>query len=349
MVPSGKLFDGVPTSITSDSMKSFSASRRAVALGILGLGLACAFATPAAAAATFPEGPIKMVVPWSPGGATDVLGRFIAKGLSERIGQPVVVENRAGAGGNIGTATFTRERADGYTLLVATSSTNAANPHLYKQLGFDARKDFAPVAFVASIPNVLEVNKNSKFNTFQEMLDFAKANPGALNYGSAGVGSSQHLAASLLIHLTNMDVVHIPYKGSGLAVSDLLAGQFDFILDTGSVAHVKAGALRALAVASETRLATLPDVPTFKEAGLEGMTASAWYGIVAPAGTPDEVVAYLNKEINAVVQSPEVKERLEGMGAQVPAAQTPVEFAAFINDEIDRYGELIKISGAKME
>lgn len=330
-------------------MKSFNKTRRTLAVGILGLSLAGVFAAPTVAAAEFPEGPIKMVVPWSPGGATDVLGRFIAKGLSERIGQPVVVENRAGAGGNIGTAAFTREKADGYTLLVATSSTNAANPHLYKRLGFDAKKDFAPVAFVASIPNVLEVNKDSKFNSFQELLDFAKANPGVLNYGSAGVGSSQHLAASLLIHLTKMDAVHIPYKGSGLAVSDLLAGQFDFIIDTGSVAQVKAGALRALAVASETRLTTLPDVPTFREAGLEGMNASAWYGIVAPAGTPADVVAYLNKEINAVVQSPEVKERLEGMGAQVPAAQTADEFSTFVSTEIDRYGELIKISGAKME
>ncbi|MGP1616016.1 MAG: Bug family tripartite tricarboxylate transporter substrate binding protein, partial [Pollutimonas bauzanensis] len=186
--------------------------QRVFAAAALGAGL-CAGASPAAAA-SYPERPIKLVVPWAPGGATDVLGRFIAKGLSERVGQPVVVENRGGAGGNIGTAAFVREKADGYTLLVATSSTNAANPYLYKQLGFKPESDFAAVAFVASIPNLLEVNKDSKYKSFQELLDAAKAHPGALNYGSAGVGSSQHLAASLLKHLTKIDIVHIPYKGS---------------------------------------------------------------------------------------------------------------------------------------
>lgn len=321
--------------------------KRAVAVGAMGVGL-FGVASPSASAA-YPDHPIKLVVPWAPGGATDVLGRFIAKGLSERVGQPVVVENRGGAGGNIGTTAFVREKADGYTLLVATSSTNAANPHLYKHLGFKPESDFAPVAFVASIPNVLEVNKDSKYKTFNELLTAAKANPGALNYGSAGVGSSQHLAASLLKHLAKIDIVHIPYKGSGPAVSDLLAGQFDFMIDTGSVSQVKGGALRALAVASETRIAALPDVPTFKEQGLEGMNASAWYGIVAPAGTPADVLAYLNKEINEVVQSPDVKARLEAMGAQVPAAQTTEQFSAFMNSELKRYGELIKISGAKME
>lgn len=323
--------------------------RRMIAVATIGAGCFTLMGLSPAISATYPDRPIKIIVPWSPGGATDVVGRFIAKGLSERVGQPVVIENRGGAGGNIGTAAFVREKPDGYTLLMATSSTNAASPHLYKQPGFDAKNDFSAVAFVALIPNVLEVNKNSKFQSFQQLLDYAKANPNKLNYGSAGVGSSQHLAASLLKHLTHIDIVHIPYKGSGPAVSDLLAGQFDFMIDTGSVTQVKAGALRALAVASGTRLAALPDVPTFKEAGLSDMIASAWYGIVAPAGTPAEVVTYLNKEINAVVQSPEVKEKLENMGAQVPAAQTAGEFSTFMSSELDRYGELIKMSGAKME
>ncbi|TKR57287.1 tripartite tricarboxylate transporter substrate binding protein [Allopusillimonas ginsengisoli] len=314
----------------------------AVSTGLFGITLSSAFAA-------FPDHPIKLVVPWAPGGATDVLGRFIAKSLGERVGQPVIVENHAGAGGNIGTAAFVRAKADGYTLLMATSSTNAASPHLYKQLGFKPKSDFAPVAFVASIPNVLEVNKDSKYHTFNELLEAAKANPGRLNYGSAGVGSSQHLAASLLKHLTNIDVVHIPYKGSGPAVSDLLAGQFDFMIDTGSVSQVKSGALRALAVASQTRVAALPDVPTFKEQGLEGMYASAWYGIVAPAGTPADVIAYLNREINDVVQGPDMKVRLETMGAQVPEAQTAEQFSAFMESELTRYGELIKMSGAKMD
>ncbi|MCD0502111.1 Bug family tripartite tricarboxylate transporter substrate binding protein [Bordetella petrii] len=309
-----------------------------------------AFSGPAAAAeAAYPSAPIKLVVPWSPGGATDVLGRLIAKGLTERIGQTVVVENHAGAGGNIGTAAFVRAKPDGYTLLVATSSTNAANPHLYKQLGFDPAKDFAPVSFVAKIPNVLEVPKASPYKTYAELMDDAKANPGKLNYGSAGVGSSQHLAASLLKHLTGADIVHVPYKGSGPAAAALMGGQLDFMIDTGSVNQVKAGSLRALAVASENRTAALPDVPTFAELGLPDMIAFAWYGIVAPAGTPKTVVSFLNKEINAVVQSPEIKQHLENMGAQVPAPQDAKAFGGFMDSELERYGDLIKMSGAKME
>ncbi|NYT36389.1 tripartite tricarboxylate transporter substrate binding protein [Allopusillimonas soli] len=305
--------------------------------------------TTAAASSNYPSAPIKLVVPWSPGGATDVLGRLIAKGLTERIGQTVVVENHAGAGGNIGTASFVREKPDGYTLLVATSSTNAANPHLYKHLGFDPAKDFSPIAFVAKIPNVLEVPKDSSFKTYKDLMDYAKAHPGKLNYGSAGVGSSQHLAASLLKHLTGINVVHIPFKGSGPAASALMGGQLDFMIDTGSVNQVKAGSLRALAVASEERTAALPKVPTFAELGLPDMIAFAWYGIVAPAGTPDEIVSYLNKEINAVVQSPEVKQHLEDMGAQVPPPSDAKAFSSFMQSELSRYGDLIKMSGAKME
>lgn len=329
-----------------DTMKrTLTKSVIAVTLG------AAAFTTgPAMAAAdNYPAATIKLVVPWAPGGATDILGRVLAKSLTERIGQTVVVENRAGAGGNIGTSSFVREKADGYTLLVATSSTNAANPHLYKSLGFDPNKDFSPIAFVAKIPNVLEVPKDSKFKTYTELLAYAKKHPGELNYGSAGVGSSQHLAASLLMHLTGADVVHIPFKGSGPAASALIGNQLDFMIDTGSVAQVKAGSLRALAVASENRTSALPDVPTFAEEGLPDMIAYAWYGIVAPAGTPKEVVNYLNKEINAAVQSPEVKRHLEGMGAQVPLPQSAQDFDTFMHNEIKRYGDLIKMSGAKME
>ncbi|MBN7119924.1 bugT protein [Pseudomonas oleovorans] len=311
--------------------------------------IALAAGPASASAPSYPAASIKLVVPWAPGGATDILGRVLAKSLTERIGQTVVVENRAGAGGNIGTSSFVREKADGYTLLVATSSTNAANPHLYKNLGFDPHKDFAPIAFVAKIPNVLEVPKDSQFTSYKQLMDFARENPGKLNYGSAGVGSSQHLASSLLMHLTGIDVVHIPFRGSGPAASALMGDQLDFMIDTGSVAQVKAGSLRALAVASEDRTNALPDVPTFAEQGLPDMIAFAWYGIVAPAGSPKDIVDYLNKEINAVVQSPEVKQHLEGMGAQVPAPQSAQTFSTFMQTEIGRYGDLIKMSGAKME
>jgi len=317
---------------------------RALVLAALAAGIA-----PAVHAQSYPERPIKLVVPWPPGGATDALGRLLAQRLTERLGQTVIVDNKAGAGGNIGTAAFVREKADGYTLLMATSSTNAANPHLYSRLGFDAAKDFAPVAFVAEIPNILEVPKQSPFKSVADLVAAAKAEPGKLNYGSGGVGSSQHLAGAMFKYLTGADVLHIPYKGSGPAVSDLLAGQVDMMLDTGSLAQVQAGALRALAVASRQRLPALPDVPTFDEAGVPKMYASAWYGIVAPAGTPADVVQRLNKEVNAVTSSPEVKQRMESMGALVPAGQTPEEFSTFIQSEIARYAEIVKISGAKME
>ncbi|ARP86741.1 Bug family tripartite tricarboxylate transporter substrate binding protein [Bordetella genomosp. 9] len=304
---------------------------------------------PGVATAAYPEQPIRLVVPWPPGGATDALGRIIAQHLGERLKQPVIVDNKAGAGGNIGTAAFVRERPDGYTLLMATSSTNAANPHLYSHLSFDAEKDFAPVAFVASIPNILEVPKNSPFHSVQALLDAARANPGKLNYGSGGVGSSQHLAGSMFNHATGVDIVHIPYKGSAPAVADLLAGQVDMMLDTGSLAQVKAGALRALAVGSAKRLPALPDVPTFDELGIRNMHASAWYGVVAPAGTPKDVVDRLNREINAILAAPDVRKTLIGMGAELGEPQTPAQFAAFIHDEIGRYKTIVEQSGAKLD
>jgi len=300
-------------------------------------------------AAQYPDHPIRLVVPWAPGGATDVIARIVGKRLGENLGQPVVIENKGGAGGNIGTASFVREKADGYTLLMTTSSTHGINPHLYADPGYDAAKDFSHVAFVGSIPNVLEVPAKSPFQTAQQLLEYGRENPGKLNYGSAGVGSSQHLAAAQLIRSANIEITHIPYKGSGPAVADLLGAKIDFMLDTGSLAQVKAGALRALAVASDRRLSELPDVPTFDEVGLKGMYAAAWYGVAAHAGTPADIVERLNKEINAIVQEPEIRKQLEGMGVQVGPLRTPAELDKFVLEEIDRFKDLVEMSGAKLE
>ncbi len=297
----------------------------------------------------YPDHAIRLMVPWPAGGATDVLARIIAQKLGERVKQTVIVENKGGAGGNIGTATFVKEKPDGYSVLMATSSTNAANPYLYARLGFDPVNDFTPVAYVAAIPNILEVPKNSRFTTATALIAEAKQKPGTLNYGSGGVGASQHLAGSMLKTAAGLNIVHVPYKGSGPAIVDLVSGQLDLVLDTGSLAQVRAGNLRALAVASAKRLPALPEVPTFVELGYPQMLASAWYGILAPAGLPEPLVTFLNKEINAVLTDPEVRKRMEDMGAIVSPGETPAWFGAFMQSELLRYQEIVMNSGAKME
>lgn len=297
----------------------------------------------------FPDKSVTLIVPWPPGGATDALSRILAQRLGERLQQTVIVDNRPGAGGNIGTASFVREEADGHTLIMATSSTNAVNPHLYGTLGFDPVADFAPVAFVASIPNLLEVPAGSQFNSVAEVVDFAKANPGQLNYASGGVGSSQHLAGSMFTHLTGTDITHVPYQGSGPAVTDLIAGHMDIMLDTGSLTQVKDGALRALAVAAKERLPSLPDVPTIEEAGFGAMEASAWYAIAAPAGTPEAVVERLHSEIVSVLAQEDIRDRLETMGAVLREPMSPAQTTTFFSSEIDRYKEIVSNSGASID
>jgi tripartite-type tricarboxylate transporter receptor subunit TctC len=296
----------------------------------------------------YPNQVIRLVVPWPPGGATDAIARFVGQSLSERLGQPVVIENKPGAGGNIGTEQVARSKADGYTLLMATSSTNAANPHLYSRLGFDPVKDFAPVIFVASVPNILVVPANAPVKTAKELLAQAKARPGSLAYGSGGVGSSQHLAGAMLKHAAGIDILHVPYKGSAPAVTDLMAGHVNLMLDTGSMSHIKGNRLKPLAVASKTRLPMLPNVPTFDQVGLPGMYASAWYGIMAPAGTPQPIVDRLNAEINKVIQEPKTRTKLIELGAEIGGG-SPKQFSDFVNVEITRYGDIVKMSGAKLE
>jgi tripartite-type tricarboxylate transporter receptor subunit TctC len=309
----------------------------------LGLALACGVAT----ADTYPSRPIKFVVPWPAGGATDQVARILAQPLSQAMGVPVVVENKGGAGGNIGTQSFIHDSADGYSILLATSSTNAAGPHLFARQGFDPAKDFTPVTLLVSIPNVMVVPARSPWHSIKDIVAAARQNPGKHTYGSAGIGSSQHLAGAQFKKSAAIDIVHVPYKGSGPAAVDLMAGHIDMMIDTGSLGSIKGGTLRALAVASEARLDVLPDVPTFKEAGVP-MSASAWYGVMLPANAPADVVARLSREFNTLLKNPEIRARLQGIGAEIGGGSSD-SFAKFSLSEIKRYEAIVRDSGAPKE
>lgn len=302
-----------------------------------------------AQAQTYPTKPIRMIVPWPPGGGVDTTTRMIAQPLAVRLGQPIVIENKPGAGGNVGTEVFKNEKPDGYALLMASTSPNSVNPHLYTRLGFDPIKSFTPIVLISSVPNILVVPAASPFKTVQELVAYAKANPGKLNYGSGGIGSSQHLAGVMLATATKIDMVHVAFKGAGPAGTALIAGHLDLMLDTPpALVHVTGGRLRALAVASKSRNRAIPNVPTFDELGIPGVHMGAWYGIVGPAGTPAEVVRRVNAEGNAVLNSPEMKKRLLEFAAE-PGGGTPEEFEQFMAYELKRFAEVVKVSGAKAE
>jgi tripartite-type tricarboxylate transporter receptor subunit TctC len=311
--------------------------------------LLLALAAPAALAQAYPNQPIKLMVPWPPGGGVDTTARMISEPLAQRLGQPIVIDNRGGAGGNIGTEAAARMKGDGYNLLMASISPNAINVHLYSRLGFDPVKDFAPIVYVSAVPNILVVPANSPFQTVKDVVDFAKANPGKLNYGSGGVGSSQHLAAVQFMQVAGVNLTHVPYKGTAPAEADLVAGHVSLMLDTTTcLPFVAAGKMRALAVASKKRNPALPNVPTFDEVGLPGIYASSWYGLMAPAGTPRPIIDKLNAEANAVLKSPEFQKRMVDFGAEVGGG-TPEEFAQFMASETRRYESIVKASGAKVE
>jgi tripartite-type tricarboxylate transporter receptor subunit TctC len=318
------------------------AARAAFAAGaLLALGATQALAQ------GYPDKPIRFVVPWAAGGATDQLARILAQPLSQSLGVPVIVDNKGGAGGNIGTAAVAREKPDGYTMVLATSSTNAAGPHLYAKQGFDPAKDFTAVIQLCSIPNIMVVPAKSPWNSLKDVVDAARKAPGKYTYGSAGIGGSQHLAGAQLKTAAGIDIRHVPYKGSGPAAQDLIAGHIDMMLDTGSLGSIRGGLLKPLAVASAKRLAILPKVPTFAEAGTP-MIASAWYGVMLPANAPAEVVTRLNKEFNTLLQNPEIRARLHDMGAEL-AGGTAEEFAHFSIAEIKRYEGIVRSSGAPQE
>ena len=298
-------------------------------------------------AAAYPDKSIKFLVPWPPGGATDQVARILVQPLTKELGVSVFVENKGGAGGNIGTQAFLQDKPDGYSILMATSSTNAAGPHLFANQGFDAAKDFTPVVLVCTIPNIMVVPASSPWNSLKELMADAKQNPGKFTYGSAGIGASQHLAGAQFKTVTGLDIRHVPYKGSGPAAVDLMAGHIDMMLDTGSMANIKGGKLKALGVASEKRIPELPNVPTMKEAGAP-MVANAWYGVMLPAGAPKDVTDKLNAAFNKALKDPEVRKNLQGIGAQVDGGSV-ADFTKFSQSEIKRYEGIVKMSGAPKE
>jgi len=315
--------------------------RRIALLAIVAAGAGVAHAQ------NYPLRPIKLIVPWPAGGGVDTAARMIADPLAQRLGQPVVIDNRPGAAGNIGTAVAAHEKPDGYTLLMASLSPHAVNPHLYDKLGFEPIKDFAPVALVYTVPSFLVVPGASPANSAQELVALAKASPGKLNFGSGGPGSSQHLFGVMFNTATKIDTVHISYKGTSPAEAGLVAGQVDYMLDPPTcLPFVTAGRLKALAVASPNRNPELPNVPTLDEVGIKGVYTLTYYGVAAPANTPKEIVAKLNAEINAVLKMPDVRSRLSKIAAE-PGSGTPEEFGQFMESELKRYGEIVRVSGAK--
>jgi tripartite-type tricarboxylate transporter receptor subunit TctC len=313
-------------------------------LGVLGgLGGESAFAQ------TYPVRPIRMIVAYPPGGGTDIVGRMMGQRLGENLGQTVVVDNRGGATGNIGTEIAAHATADGYTLLMGNVAPNAINVSLFKKLPFDPVKDFAPVSLVAVTPNILVVQPSSPVKTVKDLIALAKSKPGTLNFPSAGVGSSSHLAGEMLKSMAGIDMVHVPYKGGGPALVALLSGQVQLMFATlpAAMPHVKSGKLRPVAVTTSHRSQALPELPTIAESGVAGYEAATWYGLLAPAGTPKAIVDRLHAEIVKILAT-DTRQRLAAQGFE-PAGTTPAEFAGYIKSEIVKWVKVIKAAGIRPE
>jgi tripartite-type tricarboxylate transporter receptor subunit TctC len=302
-----------------------------------------------AQAQQWPTKPIRYIVPFPPAGATDITARIVAEKLGPALGQPVIVENKPGAAGNVGTELVAKSPPDGYTILQVTVAQSISET-LYSKLGYSLLRDLQPVAAVARVPNVMVVNPSVPARTVQEFIALAKANPGKINFASSGSGTSIHMSGEMFKMLTGVDIVHVPYKGSGPALTDLLGGQVSVMFDNlpPSMPHIKSGKLRALAITTTTRYPGLPDLPTMVEAGVPGYDSAAWFGIMAPTGTPAEVVMRINTEVNKLLALPDVRERFDQQGA-IPAPGTPAEFGAFIRNEINKWAKVVKASGAKVE
>ncbi len=307
------------------------------------------------AQSAWPNKPVRIVVPFAPGGTTDILARAVAPELSKAFGQQFVVDNRAGAGGNVGADIVAKSPGDGYTLLMGTVGTHGINKALYAKLPYDPQKDFVPITLVAGVPNVMVMNaekaKSLGINSVTDFIKYAKANPGKLNMASSGNGTSIHLAGELFKSMTGIFMTHIPYRGSGPALLDMVAGNMDVMFDNlpSSMAQIKAGKLKALAVTSAQRSTAMPDIPTIEEAGhLKGFEASSWFGLLAPAGTPADVVNRIQQETAKALNSPAIKEKLLAQGA-IPSGNSPAEFTRLIDAEHKKWAKVVKDSGAKVD
>ncbi|MBW8907153.1 MAG: tripartite tricarboxylate transporter substrate binding protein [Betaproteobacteria bacterium] len=297
----------------------------------------------------YPSKPVRLILPFPPGGGTDLLGRLIADRLAASVGQPVVTENRGGAGGNVGAEAAARSAPDGYTIVLVAPSL-AISPTLYAKLNYDPIKDFAPIALVAQVPNVMVTHPSVPARTLAEFTAYARANPGKLNFGSGGLGTSNHLAGELFNLRTGAGLIHVPYKGVNLAMNGVLAGEVHLVFLGVPVPapHIKAGRLRGLAVLGRGRSPLIPEVPTAAEAGLADFDVTTWYGVLAPASTPRPIIQRLNAELTKMMQAPDIKERLAALGTD-PLTSTPDEFGAYIKQEIAKWGDVIRKAGLHAE
>jgi tripartite-type tricarboxylate transporter receptor subunit TctC len=308
--------------------------------------LCCALAAGAVSAQQYPAKPVRLVIPFPPGGSTDLVGRLIGQQLTEAMGQQVIIDNRGGAGGNIGVEHVARAAPDGYTLVLGHIGTFGSGPSLYAKLPFDPIRDFAPIGLFGGVSNLAVVHPSLPVHSVKALIALARARPGQLNYGSAGVGSASHLQAEYFKLLTKTDIVQVPYKGTGPMVTELVAGQTQLTITgvPGLLGQVRDGRLRPIAAASERRLALFPDVPTAAEAGLPGFVVTTWYGPLAPAKTPAAIITRLNGELQKMVQRREVLDRLANEGIE-PMSGTPEQYGAYIKSEMERWGKVIKAAG----
>jgi len=321
---------------------------------VLGLAAIAAFAFaavgPASAQGAYPERPITMVVPFPAGGSTDLVARVVAEKMSQDLGQQIVVDNRGGAGGNVGAAAAAKADPDGYTILMGTVATHALNPALYKKMPYDPVKDFAPISLLVVVPNVLVVNPDFPAHSVAELIALLKAKPGEYSYASSGNGTPLHLSGELFKTMAGVDMVHVPYKGAGPALIDVMGGHVPIMFDNlpSSTEHIKAGKLRGLAVTTAERAPSMPDLPTIAESGLPGYETYTWNALFAPAGTPPDVIAKLNEAALQALADPDVQAKLQGFGAQVKGS-TPNELAAHVRAELAKWAPVVKTSGAQID